>query len=132
MSSDARPLPVVSQRTSPQISTARLDFAPAPSDPHVELMPSALLYASWCIGQEDAAPSSGHPLGRAGSPCRPVAEHEHQGPPDGQWFLASLAAFSPSLGHLSIDFDIGLFGESSISMSFLQAALIATIGVLFG
>ena len=52
MSPDARPLPVVSQCTSPQISTARLDFAPAPSDPHVELVPSALLHASWCIGQE--------------------------------------------------------------------------------
>ena len=49
-----------------------------------------------------------------------------------RWFLASLAAFSFSLSHLFVDFQIGLFGESSISMSFLQAALIATIGVLFG
>ncbi|MFB3076727.1 MAG: hypothetical protein ACE1Y4_01870, partial [Lysobacterales bacterium] len=56
VSPDAHPLTIVSQRTSPKISTARLDLAPAPSDPHVELVPSALLHSSWCIGQEVSTP----------------------------------------------------------------------------
>ena len=32
------------------------------------------------------------------------------------WLLASLVAFSFSLSHLFVDFHIGLFGPSSISM----------------
>ena len=49
-----------------------------------------------------------------------------------RWLLTSTAAFAFSLSHLFIDFQIGLFGQSSSSISVLQAVLVATIGVTFG
>ena len=41
-------------------------------------------------------------------------------------------AFSSSLSHLFVDFHIGLFGPSSLSMSLPQASLAAAFGVLYG